>query len=62
MNAPCKDCSDRVVGCHGTCEKYQAFRKERDEFIEKMRMINSAKFTDKSWFIRDKWRKEKAKR
>ena len=21
---PCKDCPDRVVGCHSTCEKYQA--------------------------------------
>ena len=20
---PCKDCGDRVVGCHGRCEKYK---------------------------------------
>lgn len=30
MNAPCKDCPCRHVGCHSTCEKYQAFRRERD--------------------------------
>ena len=28
--APCKDCPDRVVGCHGTCTKYQEFRKQLD--------------------------------
>lgn len=31
MIAPCKDCPDRVVGCHGKCEKYQAYRVEVDE-------------------------------
>ena len=28
MRAPCKDCPDRAAGCHGKCEKYQAFRAE----------------------------------
>ena len=23
--APCKNCKDRYVGCHGSCEQYQAF-------------------------------------
>lgn len=27
----CKDCSDRSVNCHGSCESYKAFRKELDE-------------------------------
>lgn len=26
--APCKDCKDRVLGCHSKCEKYIAFKKE----------------------------------
>lgn len=26
MKAPCKDCPDRQVGCHGSCEKYAAFQ------------------------------------
>jgi hypothetical protein len=34
--APCKDCPDRKVGCHSTCEKYILFRKERDELNEKI--------------------------
>ena len=28
---PCKDCTDRHIGCHSKCEKYQAFRKQRDK-------------------------------
>ena len=32
--APCKDCPDRHQGCHSECEKYIAFRKERDELNE----------------------------
>lgn len=24
-NAPCYNCPDRAVGCHGDCEKYRAF-------------------------------------
>lgn len=31
MKAPCKDCPDRQVGCHSTCEKYIEFKKEADE-------------------------------
>jgi len=28
--APCKDCPDRTVGCHASCEKYIAFAAERE--------------------------------
>lgn len=30
LHSPCKDCPDRVVGCHGKCEKYKAYRVEVD--------------------------------
>ena len=26
---PCKDCEDRELGCHSTCEKYIEFTKEK---------------------------------
>lgn len=33
---PCKDCTDRAVGCHGSCEKYtgakQAYNKQMEEY------------------------------
>jgi hypothetical protein len=33
--APCKDCPDRFVGCHSTCEKYIQYKKEgREEWLK----------------------------
>lgn len=32
----CYNCSDRVVGCHGKCEKYIAERKKLDEYNDKV--------------------------
>jgi hypothetical protein len=40
MKAPCKDCPNRKVGCHSTCEKYLDYRKEVDK-------INKIKFAEK---------------
>jgi len=39
MMAPCRNCSDRDIGCHGSCSKYKAFaaenKKRRDKrFLE----------------------------
>lgn len=34
---PCIDCKDRVVGCHGTCEKYKAFKEERYKLWNQIR-------------------------
>ena len=34
LNSPCKDCPDRVVGCHGKCEKYKAYRVEVEKLYE----------------------------
>lgn len=28
--APCKDCTDRVLLCHSTCEKYLTWKEKRD--------------------------------
>ena len=25
MEAPCKDCKKRIVGCHANCEEYKKF-------------------------------------
>lgn len=30
MRPPCHGCTDREMGCHIVCEKYLAFRKERE--------------------------------
>lgn len=30
MRAPCMNCQNRHLGCHGQCEAYKAFRAQRD--------------------------------
>ena len=34
-DAPCMDCPDRHVGCHGECEIYQEYRTRRNEELER---------------------------
>lgn len=29
MNAPCKDCKDRQLNCHCTCNKYLEFKAQK---------------------------------
>ena len=36
MTAPCLNCPQRHLGCHGGCDKYQAYDKER-QLIRKNR-------------------------
>ena len=33
----CKDCENRHIGCHSTCESYNDYRKEKDEENAKIR-------------------------
>lgn len=38
----CRDCTDRVVGCHGSCEKYiseKAEAKEKSDSIKKEKQL-----------------------
>ena len=41
--APCKECKERAVGCHGSCERYSAFRKKCDEDLAKRQERNAQK-------------------
>ncbi len=34
INAPCKDCPDRAMGCHDRCKKYLNYKKQLDEIRE----------------------------
>lgn len=42
MTAPCKDCPNRVVGCHSTCEQYIKY-KEEQESVRRSRRAESEK-------------------
>ena len=37
LSAPCKDCGDRVIGCHSTCDKYKQFASDRKEYVRKVK-------------------------
>lgn len=37
-SAPCKECADRFVGCHSSCEKYDDWSKK--EISQKDQIIN----------------------
>lgn len=52
MNAPCKDCPDRHAVCHDICEKYQAFRRERQEISRKRQMDIIRYLDEKKWHPR----------
>lgn len=28
---PCYECKDRVIGCHGTCQRYKTFRRDYEK-------------------------------
>lgn len=40
---PCHGCPERVVGCHGKCEKYAAYRQEHDERLTYAAILESGK-------------------
>ena len=61
MNAPCKDCERRTLGCHSTCEEYKAYDAKNAERRDKNfedgklnqaqveRFINKDKTRKASW-------------
>lgn len=59
-NAPCKDCPDRVVGCHSACEKYIEYRKERDKFLEQR--MKETRLRDDLWVTSRHNKRQKRRR
>lgn len=55
IKSPCKDCPDREIRCHLTCEKYIEFKKESDKIREQR---NAQKEKEKQ-YIEDNLRKYK---
>lgn len=36
MIVPCKDCVDRYINCHSSCEKYKLWRQDMDVVRDKI--------------------------
>jgi len=37
INSPCKDCIDRVIGCHSSCVGYLKYKDRLREYNEEVR-------------------------
>ena len=46
LSAPCKDCVNRTVGCHSTCDKYRKFADEHKEYVRK---VNACRRKDREY-------------
>lgn len=46
----CKDCPERTVGCHATCETYLTAKQERDRQIEQEKQENKGGYD--AWNMR----------
>lgn len=57
VNAPCKDCEKRQVGCHSTCEPYIKFAQERKEMNEA-----KVKEIEEGYYLRESIARMKRKR
>lgn len=52
MNAPCKDCPKRVLGCHCTCAEYKAYSDTRQQINKQRR--DDARMLDNPYRLK-KW-------
>ena len=43
--SPCEGCTDRAIGCHGTCQKYTDWK---DDWLKERKVQNSAYNADKA--------------
>ena len=62
INAPCKNCEKRRLGCHGRCKAYKAFRDELDAINERRRLLSDADETIRTMEFEAARRLEKRRR
>lgn len=53
MDAPCKDCTERKLRCHSSCDSYIAYRKYLDE--TKIAAKHDTKLTQDVMYATGKW-------
>lgn len=39
MNSPCRECKDRVLHCHSTCERYKEYKDKITDAKNKIKSI-----------------------
>lgn len=61
MLNPCHGCPDRTAGCHGHCEKYQAFVEDREK-VRNARADKLSLYSPSEWLEHNIRRKLKTSR
>ena len=64
VDPPCKDCTQREFGCHGTCNKYAVFRAKKQIAYNQaaFRAQNAYKSVHKAAAMAANWRDQKRNR
>lgn len=52
MVQTCKDCAERVLGCHGKCERYQK-AKARQQLANRLRQKREEKYPSHITFAKE---------
>ena len=63
-SSPCKDCQDRKVGCHGSCEKYKDFHERLRADRQKRREVYAPEKLHENYNMESKerhWKRMKHK-
>lgn len=60
-NGPCKDCLNRFLGCHATCDIYKEW-KVRHEADNKAKAYNKNQHNNFNPILRDRWLQSRMKK
>ena len=55
MICPCRDCTTREIGCHGNCEEYADWKKDRE--TGKTKWAETPEFS--KWMKKYTWKKQR---
>lgn len=61
IHAPCKDCQIRHAGCHAQCDKYAAFRANKEEMYKQAELHCAGLYTSNTVYahMRANWKDKK---
>lgn len=48
---PCKDCPDRVPGCHGSCDRYKEWKQRLDELNKARKEYENKRNLVGGWMV-----------
>jgi hypothetical protein len=58
-NAPCKDCTERVLGCRTDCEPWKQYERERAEWGKEVKVVLDQQRTIRDYKYRGIYKRER---